>query len=179
MKVGLFGGSFNPPHEGHIHISNLAVKKLRLNQIWWIPTAKNTFKDASIYEPYESRYLKCQKMVSGLPKAHIKRFDEIKTESLIKKLQKRYPSHEFIWIMGADNLERFHQWDNFKNLIRLLPFAIFSRNKDLAKISQTKSFKIYSKLKSSNETLPKFLRLRTKTKDISSTQIRENDKTNI
>ena len=52
MKVGLFGGSFNPPHQGHLHISNLAIKKLGLKQIWWIPTAHNPFKEKSIYENY-------------------------------------------------------------------------------------------------------------------------------
>lgn len=179
MKVGLFGGSFNPPHKGHLHISNLAVKKLALHQIWWIPTAKNNFKDASIYESYESRYQKCLKLTSGLPKAHIKKFNDIKTETLIRKLQKKYPSHEFVWIMGADNLQRFHEWDHFKNLIRLIPFAIFSREKELSKISQTKSFTLYTKLKTAHKKLPNFLTFRTKTLDISSTKIRENDKANI
>lgn len=174
MKVGLFGGSFNPPHQGHLHISNLATKKLGLNQVWWIPTAKNTFKDSSIYENYDVRYAKCKKLIRKLPKAHIKDFDEIKTETLIKRLQNKYPTYEFIWIMGADNLERFHEWDNFRKLIKLLPFAIFSRDSHSSKISQSKAFKIYSKLRSPNLQLPKFLNIRTKTLNISSTQIRQN-----
>ena len=174
MKVGLFGGSFNPPHQGHLHISNLAIKKLGLKQIWWIPTAHNPFKEKSIYENYEARYNKCENLTKNHPKIYLKKFDEIKTEKLIKKLQKKYPNYQFIWIMGADNLPRFHEWDNFKNLIKMLPFAIFSRDNFLAKISQTKSFKIYSKLQSSDQKFPQFFRLRTKTVNISSTNLRKN-----
>ena len=174
MKVGLFGGSFNPPHQGHLHISNLAIKKLGLKQIWWIPTAHNPFKEKSIYENYEARYKKCKNLTKNHPKIYLKKFDEIKTEKLIKKLQKKYPNYQFIWIMGADNLPRFHEWDNFKNLIKMLPFAIFSRDNFLAKISQTKSFKIYSKLQSSDQKFPQFFRLRTKTVNISSTNLRKN-----
>jgi nicotinate-nucleotide adenylyltransferase len=174
MKVGLFGGSFNPPHQGHLHISNLATKKLALNQIWWIPTAQNNFKDKSIYEPYETRYKKCETLTQNNPKIYLKDFSEIRTETLVKKLQKKYPNYQFIWIMGADNLPRFHQWDNFRNLIKLLPFAIFSRDNFLPQVSRSKAFKIYEKLKSSNKKLPNFLIIRTKTVNISSTQIRKN-----
>lgn len=176
MKVGLFGGSFNPPHAGHLHISDLALKKLGLNQIWWIPTAKNTFKDASIYESYVSRYQKCKKLTLRRPKVYIKDFDEIRTEKLVKDLKKRYPKYEFIWIMGADNFEKFHKWDNYKSLITLIPFAIFSRQDHLKRIARSKSFQIYSKLRSGDNSLPKFLKLRTKNLDISSTQIRNNEK---
>lgn len=176
MKVGLFGGSFNPPHQGHLHISNLAIKKLGLKQIWWIPTAKNNFKDASIYEPYVGRYQKCQKITSGLSKVYIKNFDEIKTEKLVRNLKKRYPHYQFMWIMGADNFERFHQWDNYKRLIHLIPFAIFSRQNYDRKLVRTKAFKLYQKQRTQDKTLPKFLTLRTKKLDISSTQIRANEK---
>ncbi len=174
MKVGLFGGSFNPAHQGHLHISNLAVKKLALNQIWWIPTKHNPFKEKSIYSDYQTRFRGCEILTKNNPKIYLKKFDEIQTEKLIKKLQNKYPNYQFFWIAGADNLPRLHEWDNFKNLMKLLPFAIFSRENFASRISRTKSFKIYSKLTHSAKKLPKFLVFRTKNINISSTEIRKN-----
>lgn len=174
MRIGLFGGSFNPPHQGHMHISNLAIKKLKLDQIWWIPTAHNPFKDKAIYENYRVRCEKCLKLIQNNNKIRLKKIDEIYTEKLVKKLQKQYKNYQFFWIMGADNLEKLHQWDYFRNLIKLLPLAIFSREKYLLKIRKTKAFIIYNSLKKDNNSLPKFLIFRTKNLDISSTEIRKN-----
>lgn len=174
MRIGLFGGSFNPPHHGHLHISNLALKKLGLNQIWWIPTAHNPFKDKNIYASYSERYEKCKKISNTHPKIRLKKFDEIYTAHLVKKLQKKYPRYEFIWIMGADNLPRFHQWDHFKNLIKMLPIAIFSRDDFLPKIYRTKSFTIYKKMISPDKSLPKFKIFPTQKLKISSTELRNN-----
>lgn len=177
MRVGLFGGSFNPPHQGHLHISKLAIQKLGLNQIWWIPTAHNPFKAKGIYESYENRVTKCQKVSAKNPKIYIKKFDEIRTEKLVKKLQNKYPTYQFFWIAGADNLERLHEWDNFKGLIKMLPLAIFSREKFLQQITKTKAFIIYKKLRDSgNDSLPNFKIFATKNLNISSTEIRNNAK---
>lgn len=175
MRIGLFGGSFNPPHQGHLHISNLAIKKLGLNQIWWIPTAYNPLKSRGIYESYETRYAKCQKISRNNPKIYVKKFDEIRTEKLIKRLQRKFPNYQFFWIMGADNLARFHQWDNFIGLIKMLPIAIFSRENFMLKIRQTKVFQIYKKLPRQNN-LPLFRIFLTKKLNISSTEIRKNAK---
>lgn len=172
MRVGLFGGSFNPPHQGHLHISGLALKKLRLNQIWWIPTEHNPLKQKSIYESYESRHKKCQEITKNHPKLYVKNFAEIRTVKLIKMLQKKYPSHEFFWIAGADNLPRLHEWDDYKNLIKLLPFAIFSREDFLSKIHKTKAFTIYKKLRACGPKTPEFKIFLTKNLNISSTKIR-------
>ncbi|NBV07083.1 MAG: nicotinate (nicotinamide) nucleotide adenylyltransferase [Proteobacteria bacterium] len=176
MRVGLFGGSFNPPHQGHIHISQLAIKKLGLNQIWWIPTAYNSFKEKGIYESYTIRCEKCEKISKNHPKIHLKKISEIRSEKLIKNLQKKYRNHQFFWIMGADNLLRLHEWENFRGLIKTIPLAIFSRENFLLKISKTKSFQIYKKMLSADKSLPKFKIFKTKNLNISSTQIRNNAK---
>lgn len=164
MKVGLLGGSFNPPHRGHIYISNLAIKKLGLNQVWWIPTAHNPLKDRSIYEIYETRVDRCQILTAKNPKIYVKKFDEIYTEILIKKLQARHKNIEFFWLMGADNLEKFHQWEGFKKIIHKVPLMIFSRQKSLRKIKKTPAWKFVSS--------SKFKVFYTKNLDISSTAIR-------
>lgn len=166
MKVGLLGGSFNPPHQGHVHISELAIKKLGLNQVWWIPTAQNPFKKKSLYENYATRVAKCRALTKLNHKLHIKEFDDIYTEKLVRRLKARYKNIEFFWIMGADNLENFHKWKNFKKLVELIPIAVFSREKFLRHVRKAKIFnlKIHSK----------FLVFHTKNLDISSTQIRNN-----
>jgi len=145
MKIGLLGGSFNPPHQGHLHISNLALTKLALNQIWWIPTRKNPFKDESSYSSYENRIEKCNSLIKNHPKIRIRKMDEIYTEKLITKLKNRYKNIEFFWIMGADNFENFHRWKNFKKLIKLIPFMVFSRDSYLMKIKSSKAFHLIKK----------------------------------
>ena len=165
MKIGLLGGSFNPPHLGHIYISQLAIKKLGLNQVWWIPTAQNPFKEKSIYESYKNRVLKCEILAKSQSKIHIKQFDEIYTQCLISRLQARYKNIEFFWLMGADNLEKFHQWKNFKKLILQIPLIIFAREKFLTKIKKTQSWKFISSTK--------YKIFYTKNLDISSSKIRK------
>lgn len=165
MKIGLLGGSFNPPHLGHIHISNLAIKKLALNQVWWIPTAQNPFKNSAVYESYENRVAKCRIISKAHPKIYIKEFNDIYTIELITKLKNRYKNIEFFWIMGADNLEKFHKWKNFKQLLKMISFAIFSRGTFLKKVRRTRVFQL--KLNQ------KFQIFQTKNVDISSTQLRK------
>ncbi len=165
MKVGILGGSFNPPHFGHLHISNLAIKKLGLNQVWWIPTKKNTLKEARIYEGYVGRVKKCEELISASPKLKIQQLDEIYSERLVKKLKAKYPHIEFFWLMGADNLGNLHRWENFKNFISMIHLAIFSREKDLLKIKKTRAWHFVKH--------HKFSIFFTKNLDISSTELRK------
>lgn len=164
MRVGLFGGSFNPPHKGHIYISEQAIKRLRLDQIWWIPTAHNPFKDKSIYDSYENRLAKCENLISKNRKIRLKKFDEIYTYLLLRKLRAKYKNINFFWIMGADNLARFHQWENFKEIAQKTSLAIFSREKLLKNARQTKSWSVISS--------SKYKIFHTRNINISSTQLR-------
>jgi nicotinate-nucleotide adenylyltransferase len=166
MKVGLLGGSFNPPHQGHVYISELAIKKLGLNQVWWIPTKRNPLKDAGIYEAYLGRIQKCEKLIQQHPKLKIQRFDEIYTEKLIRQLRAKYKNVEFFWLMGADNLEQLHRWENFKKLISMIHLVIFSREKFLLKIRKTR---VWNFVKRGDHSV-----FFTKNLDISSSQIRKN-----
>lgn len=166
MKVGLLGGSFNPPHQGHVYISELAIKKLGLNQVWWIPTKRNPLKDAKIYEAYVGRIKKCEKLIQRHPKLKIQQFDEIYTEKLIRRLRAKYKNIEFFWLMGADNLEQLHRWENFKRLISMIHLVIFSREKILLKVKKTRAWNFIKKNR-----LSVFF---TKNLDISSSQIRKN-----
>lgn len=175
MKVGILGGSFNPAHLGHLHISNEAIKKLHLNQVWWLINY-NPFKEKSDYKSYEERFKAAQKIAANNKKIKVKNlFSECDfTYDLVKKLKKKYPKIQFYFVMGADNLARFHEWNNFSKLINLIEFDIFSRNEYLKKALSYKALQLYNAKKkySRNKMLPKISLNRTKNFDISSTEIR-------
>lgn len=170
MKIGLLGGSFNPPHLGHIHISDLAIKSLLLDKIWWIPTLLNPLKDEKIYEKYEKRVEKCQDLTKKHQKIEIKPFSEIYTIKLIKSLKSDFQNEEFFWIMGADNFERLHDWDDLLELVKIIPFAVFARGDFLEKIEDSLGFKM---IKEAN-LLDNLKIFDSERLDISSTQIRNN-----
>jgi nicotinate-nucleotide adenylyltransferase len=135
-----------------------------LNQVWWIPTAQNPFKEKSLYESYEIRVKKCEFLTKFHPKIRVKKFDEIYTERLVSSLRSRYKNIEFFWLMGADNLKKFHQWEGFKKLIKQITLVIVSRETFLKKIRKTKSWKFVA--------LSKHKIFHTKNLNISSTEIR-------
>jgi nicotinate-nucleotide adenylyltransferase len=167
MKIGLLGGSFNPPHFGHLHISNLAIKKLELNQVWWIPCAYNQFKNQSIYQSYKIRLDLCKNLVKNSPKIYVKNFDEIHTAKLIINLKKKYKNFHFVWLMGADNFSNLHNWSYFDQLISNNSFAVFSRGTFLKTIHKTKGFQLINK-----KSINKIKIIRNKNLSISSTEIR-------
>jgi nicotinate-nucleotide adenylyltransferase len=143
MKIGILGGSFNPVHHGHLHLANLAINKLQLNQLWLIPTIYNPLKDKSIYLSIDDRILNCKNLTKNHPKIFVKKFSEIYTIELIEKLKNKYPNYQFYFIMGADNFENFHHWKNFSKIIKMISIAIFSRNNYLLKIRQSKAWHRY------------------------------------
>lgn len=141
MKIGILGGSFNPPHDGHFYLSKLALKKLGLNQVWWIVTEKNPLKNAKNYESHETRIQKCRDLASNHPKIKVLLIKEIYTEKLIAHLYKKHPQHHFTFIAGADVLEQLHRWKNFKKIISKIDLAIFSREDFLLKAQKFPAWK--------------------------------------
>ncbi|MCE2687249.1 MAG: nicotinate (nicotinamide) nucleotide adenylyltransferase [Rickettsiales bacterium] len=175
LKIGILGGSFNPPHQGHLNISNLAIKKLQLNQLWWIPTKYNTLKDINIYQSYETRVNLCIKITNNNSKIIVKPYPEIHSYKLINYLQKKYPQIQFIWVMGADSLFNLHHWNQFRKILEMIDIAVFSRDNLLNKIHKSKSF-IIAKKRFYNQKI-KIIRIRET--NISSTMIRKSIKNNL
>ncbi len=174
MKIGILGGSFNLAHHGHLHISNIAIKKLHLNQLWWIPTAYNPLKDRAAYQDYQKRLQSCQQIIANHPKIRLKDFQQVYTIDLVRFLQKKYKNCQFIWIGGADNLQNLHRWRDYKKLLKLLPFLIVSRETFTNGIGQTKAFMNYKQIRNyqvGDHSLPKLRVIRTRNLDISSTMI--------
>lgn len=141
MKIGILGGSFNPPHHGHLYLSNLALQRLKLDQIWWVITEKNPLKSAKDYESHTARMQKCQALIGHHPKIKILQSSEIYTEKLIIRLKAKHKNHRFTFVVGADVLEKFHLWKNFKKIISGIDLAIFSRGNFLLKIQKFPAWK--------------------------------------
>ncbi len=145
-KIGLLGGSFNPAHQGHIHISLMAKKKLGLDQIWWLPTVQNPLKNKTCYRSFENRVDYCQSLLQkNLVNSRLIKIFTVKYKyslELVKFLKLRNRNCDFYWIMGADNVSNLHLWKNYYNFIKSVKIVIFARNSDLTLIKKTRSWKL-------------------------------------
>ena len=129
-RIGLLGGSFNPAHGGHRHLSLEAVRRLGLDQVWWLVSPGNPLKAQSGMAPLAARLKAAKAMARRAPIWVSDLERQLHTRysiDTITALKKRYPHHEFIWLMGADNLVQFHQWKDWRGLARSLPIAVFTR----------------------------------------------------
>ena len=129
-RVGLLGGSFNPAHEGHLHISKLALKMLGLDQVWWLVSPQNPLKDEDNMAPLAERMASARKM-AGHPRLKVtdieSRIGTRHTALTLTQLQRRFPKTRFVWIMGADNLEQISRWHRWREVFEQAPVAVFAR----------------------------------------------------
>jgi len=130
MRIGLYGGSFNPPHAGHRHVSLIALKRLRLDRIWWLVTPGNPLKDHGELAATAARTAQA-KRVAAHPGIDVTSFEEIiearYTVDTLLFLARRCPGVDFVWIMGADNLASFHRWRGWRTIAALMPIAVVDR----------------------------------------------------
>lgn len=128
MGIGLLGGSFNPPHEAHLEISLTALKRLGLDQIWWLVAPGNPLKDATDLASVEKRIEKARKMTEH-PRIRITGFSggSDYTIDLLTKLKRRFPEVNFVWLMGADNLAQMDRWHSWQEIFALMPIAVLDR----------------------------------------------------
>lgn len=130
QRIGLLGGSFNPPHAGHIHISRVAATRLGLDRIWWLVTPGNPLK-ANLDLPPVALRLASARALARDPRILVTGLEagigSPYTVDTIALLRARLPGVRFVWIMGADNLAEFHNWRNWRALAGLVPLAIVDR----------------------------------------------------
>ena len=130
MVVGLFGGSFNPPHKGHGLVADIAIRRLRLDQLWWMVTPGNPLKDHDGLAPLAERIAWCERLARD-PRIKVtafeKGFGENYTAKTLARVKARNPHIRFIWIMGADNLKNFHKWQNWQGIAMTFPIAVIDR----------------------------------------------------
>ncbi len=126
----MFGGSFNPPHAAHRAVSLFALKRLRLDRVWWLVTPGNPLKDTKRLPPLADRIAAAEKVathprivVSGLEAVIGTQY----SRDTIAHLVSECPGVRFVWIMGADNLRQFHRWKDWRGIAGLVPIAIVDR----------------------------------------------------
>ncbi len=130
MAVGLFGGSFNPPHAGHALVAEIALRQLGLDQLWWIVTPGNPLKDRSELAPLRTRVAESRKIARD-PRIKVTAFEATYnvryTADTLALIKARNPGVHFVWIMGADNLVTFHRWQRWQQIATTFPIAVIDR----------------------------------------------------
>ena len=130
IPTGLLGGSFNPAHGGHRAISLNAIDALGLGELWWLVSPGNPLKPKAGMAPLPARLASAKRMARRSPIRATAIEAELGTRYTIdtlKKLVRRYPNRQFIWIMGADNLVQLPQWRDWREIARLMPIAVIAR----------------------------------------------------
>ena len=130
MRVGLLGGSFNPAHAGHRHISLIALKRLQLDRIWWLVSSQNPLKPVTGMAPLADR-LKSANASAAHPRIVVscieRRLRTTYTKDTLAALQRRWPLVQFVWLMGADNLAQLPRWRDWNQIMHLMPVAVLDR----------------------------------------------------
>lgn len=129
-KIGILGGSFDPPHIGHVHISKQAIKKLKLNEVLWVVTRQNPLKkkvylSTSLRLKLSKNILKNQKKI--LVKSFSSKISSENTFDLLKNLKKKNKNSKFYFLIGADNMINLHKWKKWKKIPSLAKIVVFAR----------------------------------------------------
>jgi len=165
-KIGIFGGSFDPPHQGHLKILKISIKKLSLDNLYWCVTKKNPFKKNTFFS-LSKRMKKSKQLTVKIKKIKIRYFEnKIKsnnTINLIKYLQRENKKEKFFLIIGSDNLINFHKWKDWKLLTSLIQIVVFSR----------KDYDLKAKKSAITKKVKNIIFIKNKHINISSTQIRK------
>jgi nicotinate-nucleotide adenylyltransferase len=131
-RIGLLGGSFNPAHRGHRHISLQALRALGLDEVWWLVSPGNPLKEgAKDMAPFDTRLASAKRMgqrarirASDFEQRHGTRY----TIDTVRRLKRLYPQDRFIWLLGSDTLPSFHKWRDWRDLAREVPIAVIRRS---------------------------------------------------
>jgi nicotinate-nucleotide adenylyltransferase len=130
MRIGLLGGSFNPPHLAHRAISLFAIKRLKLDRVWWLVTPGNPLKENGALRDLGQRAEAARDMADD-PRIDVSCLESVigtrYTVDTISYLRRRAPGLRFVWIMGADNLAQFHRWENWRRIASEVPIAVIDR----------------------------------------------------
>jgi nicotinate-nucleotide adenylyltransferase len=130
MRVGLFGGSFNPAHEGHAHVAETALRRLGLDRVIWLVSPQNPLKSSAETASLRQRLDGARRWAPGrsmIVSDAESRIGSRYTIDTLRVLQARFPAVRFVWIMGADNLAGFHRWRGWRQIVRSVPIAVVAR----------------------------------------------------
>lgn len=131
LRIGLLGGSFNPAHEGHLHISNMAMKALGLDYVWWLVAPQNPHKPSIGMAPLQSRLAYAAAQFENEPRIFVMDIERALgtrfSIDTITRLQHRFPQVQFVWLMGSDNLANFRRWKRWQDIVHRIAIAVVMR----------------------------------------------------
>lgn len=129
--IGILGGSFNPAHAGHVHLSREAMKALGLDEVWWLVSPQNPLKSTRGMADFAIRFAKAEAVAKAHPRIHVSDFEQrIGTQYTVDTLRELVRSHQnmrFVWLMGADNLAQMHRWHQWREIFSLAHIAVYDR----------------------------------------------------
>jgi len=130
-RIGLLGGSFNPAHEGHLHVSRQALMLLLLDEVWWLVSPQNPLKPEEGMAPLADRLAEAHRIAGEQSGIHITAIEEDLgtryTVDTVDALHRRFPDTDFVLLIGADILEELSRWHDWERLFRIVPIAVFAR----------------------------------------------------
>ena len=172
-SIGILGGSFDPAHKGHLLISKLAIKKLKLNKVLWVVTKQNPFKNKTFYS-LTQRIVRAKKLVKNNKKIEVIHLDKIvrstRSINVVNYLINKKKLKNMYFIIGSDNLIKFHKWKSWKKIVKLTKLIVFSRK---GYDRKSKKSKVAKYLKN------KIIFIKNKPILISSTKLRNRDQIKI
>ena len=131
LKIGLLGGSFNPAHEGHVYASEVALKRLGLDYVWWLVAPQNPLKPTAGMMPLCERLTFAADRFEQDPRIVVVDIETVfgtrYTIDTLAALKRRFPGVHFVWLMGSDNLQSFHRWWRWSDIAKMVPIAVVVR----------------------------------------------------
>jgi nicotinate-nucleotide adenylyltransferase len=131
LRIGLLGGSFNPPHEGHVHVSDAALKKLHLDYVWWLVSPQNPLKPVKGMASFDKRLDAARKLAGARPRMIATGIEQVLgtrfTIDTLRALKRRFPQAKFVWLMGSDNLVQIPRWRRWQDIFAEVPVAVVTR----------------------------------------------------
>ncbi len=182
MRIGLLGGSFDPAHGGHALITREALKRFGLDQVWWLVSPGNPLKERGP-APLNERMKRARKVMQH---PHVKvtdleaRLGTRYTFRTLAEIMGHYPGVQFVWLMGADNLASFHRWENWRDIMELVPVGVMARPgqrisarlSPAARIFRRRKLKAREAMRISSMPTPAWVFVNVPMSDMSSTRIR-------
>lgn len=163
MAIGLFGGSFNPPHAGHRLVAEKALRSLKLDRLWWMVTPGNPLKDTRELAPLAER-LRLSDAIADDPRIKVTAFEAQHsvrfTADTLALVKRRNPGVDFVWLMGADSLREFHRWQRWRQIAMTFPIAVFDRPGSTLSLLSSVMAKTFDYARIDEKDAPRLARMR-------------------
>jgi len=147
QTIGLFGGSFDPPHAGHVHITREALKRFGLDRVWWLVSPSNPLKTQAP-APMEDRLMAARAIMQH-PRVKVTdietRLGTSATADTLSRLRALYPGVRFVWLMGADNLAQLHLWQDWRQIMDNVPVGVLARPGQRISARMSPAARIYAR----------------------------------